>query len=407
MGNNHKTLFALLAFYCFIAVFVPMVAAEPLIIKNLRCEYLDNPQGIDVLNPRLSWILESTKRGQMQKAYQILVASTRKNLSNDLGDLWDSGKIDSDQSVHVVYKGKKLTSQMYCFWKVRVWNQDNNVSSWSLPATWSMGLLKSSDWKGKWIGLDTPGMNPRNDFQYSKWIWFPGGNPAEKTSPGARYFRRTVIIPQNRKIIKADYLITADNRFVLYVNGEMVAKGDNASKGFSCNVADYLHAGNNIIAVAATNRGPEDNSAGLIGVLRIEFQENDSLLVPMDKRWQTSDKEITGWKDDKFDDSGWVAAQELGDCGIEPWGDISISDIRTRLPARLLRRDLHIKKAIRRASTYICGLGFFELYLNGKKIGDHLNPGCNVLTLFLQFSRRKVMAGDSRIFRIGILPALP
>ncbi len=376
MKNNHKTLFFLLGLCCFAVIFIPIAAAGTLIITNLRCEYLENPLGIDVSNPRLSWILESAKRGQMQKAYQVLVASTQENLTNNIGDLWDSGKIDSDQSVHVVYKGNKLTSQMYCFWKVRVWDKDSKASLWSNPAIWSMGLLKPTDWTAKWIGRDTPGTILRNDFQFSKWIWFPGGNPAEETSPGNRYFRRVVIIPQNRKIIKANYLVTADNRFVLYVNGEMVGKGDNASKGYKINLADYLHTGNNIIAVAATNRGPEDNSAGLIGVLRIEYQQGDSLIVPMDKNWRTFDKEIPGWKDSKFDDSDWVAAQEIGDCGIGPWGDISVADTRTRLSARMLRHDLHIEKKVRRATTYICGLGFFELYLNGQKVGDHImDPG--------------------------------
>jgi alpha-L-rhamnosidase len=376
MGISHKIFFFLLVILSFTAILVPIMAAETLIIKDLRCEYLENPLGIDVLNPRLSWILESTKRGQRQRAYQVLVASTPENLTNEIGDLWNSGKIDSDQSVHVVYKGKKLTSQIYCFWKVRIWDKDGKASLWSNPAIWSMGLLKSSDWTGQWIGLDTPGVIDRNDFQFSKWIWYPGGDPAKRTSPGTRYFRRTVDFPQDRKIINARYLITADNRFILYVNGEMVAKGDNASKGHNLNMAGYLNAGKNIIAVAATNRGPEDNSAGLIGVLCIAFQQGDSLLVPMDKNWRTSDKEIPGWKDSGFDDSDWIAAQELGECGIRPWGDISITDLRTRLPARLLRRELSIVKKVKRAIIYTCGLGFFELYLNGKKVGDHvMDPG--------------------------------
>lgn len=376
MENNHKTLFFLLILCCFTAIFRPILAAETLIIKNLRCEYLENPMGIDILNPRLSWISKSAKRGQIQKAYQILVSSTQENLNNDIGDLWDSGKIDSDQSVHVVYKGEKLTSQMYCFWKVRTWDKDNKVSSWSNTATWSMGLLKLSDWRAKWIGKDTPGNIPRNDFQFSKWVWFPGGNPAEKTSPGTRYFRRTVIISKNKKIAKAQYLITADNRFKLYVNGEVVGKGDNAKKEYKFDVSGLLHIGENILAVAATNRGPEDNGAGLIGVLRIEFLNGDTLIVPMDREWKTFSEEISGWKNNKFDDSGWVVAQEIGDCGIEPWGDIFLTEVNTRLPARMLRREFTISKKVKRAVAYICGLGFFELYINGEKVEDHvMDPG--------------------------------
>ncbi len=360
----------------FFTTFNSIIAAETLIIKNLRCEYLENPLGIDILNPRLSWINKSNKQDQIQKAYQILVASTQENLTNNIGDLWDSGNIDSNQSVHVVYKGKKLKSQMQCFWKVRVWDKENQASSWSNTATWSMGLLKPSDWKGKWIGKDAPGTILRNDFQLSKWIWFPGGNPAEKTSPGTRYFRRTVLIPQNKKIVKANYLITADNRFQLYVNGEAVGKGDNAKKAYKLDVLVPLHAGKNILAVAATNRGPEDNGAGLIGVLRIEFQNGNALIVPMDRKWNTFSKEISGWKDKEFDDSNWVAAQEMGDCGIDPWGDISTIEVRTRLSARMFRSEFDISKNVKRAVAYVCGLGFFELHINGEKVGDHvMDPG--------------------------------
>lgn len=77
---------------------------------NLRCEYTINPLGIDVLRPRLSWVLEHSERGHTQSAYQILVASSRENLLNDRGDIWDSGKVDSDRSVNVEYEGKPLES---------------------------------------------------------------------------------------------------------------------------------------------------------------------------------------------------------------------------------------------------------------------------------------------------------
>ena len=345
-------------------------------LVDLRCEYRVNPLGIDVLKPRLSWNIESDERGQKQGSYQVLVASSKEKLAKNAGDLWDSGKIDSDQSVHVVYEGKKLLSQMQCFCKVRVWDKDGNPSPWSKPAMWSMGLLDPSDWTAYWIGRDMPGKAHRNDFQFSKWIWFPGGNPAEKTSPGTCYFRRTVIIPQNKKIVKANYLITADNRFKLYVNGKPAGKGDNAKEGYKFDVSGLLHAGKNILTVAATNRGPEDNSAGLIGVLRVEYQQGDTLIVPMDREWNTFPKEIPGWKDNGFDDSGWVPAQEIGDCGIEPWGDISITDVHTHMPAHMLRNEFTITKEVKRAVAYVCGLGFFELHINGEKVGDHgMDPG--------------------------------
>ena len=345
-------------------------------LVDLRCEYRGNPLGIDVLQPRLSWNIESDESGQKQTSYQVLVASSEEKLVKNAGDLWNSGKIESDQSVHVIYEGNKLTSQMHCFWKVRVWDKDGNPSSWSKPARWSMGLLDPSDWTAHWIGRDMPEKAHRNDFQFSKWIWFPGGNPAEMTSPGTCYFRRPIVISGGKKIKKAQYLITADNRFSVYVNGELAGKGDNAKERYRFDVSALLHTGKNILAVAATNRGPEDNSAGLIGVLRIEFQQGDSLIVPMDRQWNTSIKKVPGWKDNEFDDSGWVPAQEIGDCGIDPWGDISMTAVHTRLPAYMLRNEFFITKKVKRAVAYVCGLGFFELHLNGNKVGDHvMDPG--------------------------------
>src|SRR5574341_1513120 len=92
---------------------------------KLRCEYRENPLGIDVVKPRLSWIMEDGRkpevRGQKQTAYQVLVASTPERLAEDKGDLWDSGTVASDQSVLVEYLGRPLESRLQCHWKVRVW----------------------------------------------------------------------------------------------------------------------------------------------------------------------------------------------------------------------------------------------------------------------------------------------
>jgi alpha-L-rhamnosidase len=124
----------------------------------LRCEYLQNPLGIDVTHPRLGWVLESREpdeRGQKQTAFQILVASSEASLRADQGDLWDSGKTVSEQSAQVVYAGKPLLSRTRCWWKVRVWDNQGRLSAWSAPATWSMGLLNPSDWQGQWIGAST------------------------------------------------------------------------------------------------------------------------------------------------------------------------------------------------------------------------------------------------------------
>ncbi len=118
---------------------------------NLRCEYLTNPLGIDVVKPRLSWITESEQRGQRQTAYAVLVASTPGILEKGSGDLWESGKVPSDQSIQMEYGGKPLQSGTRCYWKVRTWDKDGKPSVWSKPALWTMGLLEPKDWQALWI----------------------------------------------------------------------------------------------------------------------------------------------------------------------------------------------------------------------------------------------------------------
>ncbi|WP_288956393.1 family 78 glycoside hydrolase catalytic domain [uncultured Polaribacter sp.] len=122
-------------------------------IEDLRCEYRVDPLGIDNMSPRLSWkLVEANQtRGQKQTAYQVLVASTLDALNNNKGDIWDSGKIESNSSANSTYDGKSLESAKQYFWKVKIWDVSGDVSAWSKPAMFSMGLLKESDWKGDWI----------------------------------------------------------------------------------------------------------------------------------------------------------------------------------------------------------------------------------------------------------------
>jgi alpha-L-rhamnosidase len=146
-------------------------------VGNLRCEHVQNPLGIDVSWPRLSWVMNSTQRGDHQTACQILVASSPTILAQNQGDLWNSGAIVSDQSVLVTYGGQPLVSGEPCYWQVRVWDQNGNPSAWSPPALWSMGLLKPSDWTASWIGMTAANISPaapspmlRKTFTVSKTV---------------------------------------------------------------------------------------------------------------------------------------------------------------------------------------------------------------------------------------------
>src|ERR1017187_8214286 len=123
-------------------------------LQTLRCEYLNDPLGIEAANPRLSWIITSSRRGELQTSYQVLVASSAELLGKDKGDLWDSGKVASDESSPIGYSGSPLVSRQSCCWKVRIWDRDGKPSAWSPIAQWQIGLLQPADWSAQWIAAD-------------------------------------------------------------------------------------------------------------------------------------------------------------------------------------------------------------------------------------------------------------
>jgi alpha-L-rhamnosidase len=182
---------------------------------ELTCEYVKDPAVVDVPQPRLAWINQAAPgdRGQRQTAYQIVVASQKNLLDNP--DLWDSRKVNSDQSTSVPYKGKKLKSRQDCWWQVRVWDKDDKVSAWSEPARWHMGILKPEEWIAGWIGAPWQGEEalPKP----------PGpGDWPEKMPPPAPYFRKEFQV--NNKIAKAVAYVTGLGYFEFYVNGEKIGE---------------------------------------------------------------------------------------------------------------------------------------------------------------------------------------
>jgi alpha-L-rhamnosidase len=221
-------------------------------VVNLRCEYLTDPYGVDVPSPRLSWAIESPVRADVQQAYQILVSSSRELLAMEKGDVWNTGRIESDQSVHVQYVGTPLQSTRCYYWKVRIWDGNGKSSAWSGPAFWTMGLLTPQDW------------------QHAKWIAFKDGDTWKKE-----------------------------------------------------------------------------------------------------------------WKQHKEDELNHVSPQSWPNSSW-PWLTGKDSTIFTLYemahpaydPSPLFRKEFTISKKVRAASLYVCGLGYYEAFLNGSKIGNHvLDPG--------------------------------
>ena len=118
-----------------------------LAVEDLKCENLHNPLGIDKTVPRFSWEIKSKKTGTIQAAFHVLVASTKEQLKKNQADLWNSGKIASESPVWVVYKGETLKPGDHAYWKVRVWDKNGNISDWSQPAEFGIGLLNATDWQ--------------------------------------------------------------------------------------------------------------------------------------------------------------------------------------------------------------------------------------------------------------------
>jgi alpha-L-rhamnosidase len=149
--NFAVTLLRAVALLCFVTFSPTLLAA--LTPVDLRCEFAREPLGVDIAQPRLFWKLTSDTRGDKQTAYEILAATSAELLAQDKGDLWTSGKVKSEETIHIRYAGKPLQSSQQVFWKVRAWDSRRKASTWSAPATWTMGVLTDADWNGaKWIG---------------------------------------------------------------------------------------------------------------------------------------------------------------------------------------------------------------------------------------------------------------
>ena len=182
---------------------------------GLLCEYASNPFVVDIANPRLSWVntADEGERGQQQTAWQVKVASSQEKLQNP--DLWDSGKVPGNQSNRVGYAGKTLESRQDCWWQVRVWDKDDQVSAWSEPAHWHMGLLKPNDWKAQWIGAPWQGEAalPKPNR--------PGAFLPDELPPPAPLLRKSFNV--NKTLEKAVVYTTGLGYFEIYMNGEKVS----------------------------------------------------------------------------------------------------------------------------------------------------------------------------------------
>ena len=150
LNRNGNTLKSLAAILSCIFLLAPVAFAQSAKPVNLKCESLSTPLGMDSAKPLLSWQIRDSRLSARQTAYRIQVASTEHILAGSKGDIWDSGRVESDNSRAVPYAGPALEPSKRYYWRVSVWDQDGVESAPSESSWWETGLLRQENWKAKW-----------------------------------------------------------------------------------------------------------------------------------------------------------------------------------------------------------------------------------------------------------------
>jgi len=349
-------------------------------IVRLRTEYKENPLGIDVRTPRLSWNLESEVRGQRQTAYRVLAASSHEALAADRGDLWDSGRVESEDCLHVEYAGVALTSRQDCFWKVRIWDMDGAASAWSDPACWTMGLLDATDWRARWIGHDlpprrVPDASPEMTFDGCAWVSDPREEIVHPARDSVFGFRGAIGL-RNVAIRSARALVSSGHQFTLFVNGVEAGQSDGRSwafrRGSRIDLTPFVKNGDNTVALRVTY---PMGALGVIGKFEVDYADGVTDTFCVDTEWTCCENPPARFEQPDFDASASPKAREVAKAHEGAWGPLGNGILDVPAPS-LLRKEFHAPRAIVRATAYASALGIYELRLNGQRVGDDLlTPG--------------------------------
>jgi hypothetical protein len=331
-------------------------------VSNLSCEDRSTPLGIDVAQPRLSWILQSTERGARQTAYQILAATSDARLQQDQGDLWDSGRVASDDTIQIPYAGTPLKSTQRVFWKVRSWDEHGTVSAWSPTTDWTMGVLSEADWPARWIsaaGAERYGVSyppSRTDFTGRPAFAKAHPNAADPGEPNYSSLLARREFKVKRGLVRAVVHVAGLGQYELSVNGQKIGDGL-LTPGWTeyrktvlydtFDLTRQIKPGNNalglILGNGMYNIQPNYeryvkflNSFGPLKAcaqLRLEYADGSVETLTTDPSWQVSPGPITynniyggedfdarlaqpGWDQPGFKpDARWIAAEETSGPG--------------------------------------------------------------------------------------------
>ncbi len=373
--------------------------------KSLLCEYATDPIAMDSRTPRFSWIVEGSKRGQQQDAFRIQVASNPDHLHTNQVDMWDTGKINSDKTIHHKYSGKPLSSNKSYYWQVTIWDNLNNQRT-SDPALFSTTFLEQSDWKAKWIGA-----GPEKEYLPPSGFFMNIEDQYSLTDT-VRHQGRSLLLRNSFKLPKdiksAKLLITGLGFYEAFLNGKRV--GDHVLSPAKTqyrhqvlydtyDVTEMLSKGKNGIGIHLGNgwfnpyklwwreyRMQWFGAKRALAQLEITFKDGTSETVISDHRWKQMDgpilfnciydgeiydatKEVKGWRDRDFDDSAWspVAVME------EPGGKL----ISQHMPAiKVVKLIDPIKMIEPKPGVHVYDMGqnftgWVRLRMKGKK-GTHV-----------------------------------
>ncbi len=342
--------------------------AGSLHVGTLRCGYVADPLGVDTPAPRLSWTLEGTGRGLRQTAYRILVASAPGLLARGAGDLWDSGAVASDRTNQIAYAGKPLRSGGRCWWKVRVVDQAGRPSAWSAPARWTMGILRPADWQGgEWIGRDAAVGNAAligyhaSEAQRQddvKWVQIDLGRAvalsAVRLLPMQHAGRDGFGFPLRFRVEAAN---EAAFQHPETVTDQSSADYPNPGVGPVAFAAHAVTA--RYVRVTATKLWLRD--AAITGTAAYAFALRGVQAISAGKEAAVAGVAA----EDSVESSEWGRAALMTSGGLG-----------ARTDSVLLRRGFTVRPGLTRAVAFVCGLGQYEMSVNGARVGDAvLSPG--------------------------------
>src|SRR5215469_917210 len=352
---------------------------------KLQCESLSNPLGMDTPQPTLSWQLRDSHPGARQTAFEVQVASSEKQLADGKADVWDSGRVESDESRNVVYRGPALKASTRYFWRVMVWDAKGKRYKPSETNWWETGLLEQANWKAEWISYEEPELQ-RVRESGAEWITNQETEKPEATEKTRHDFRLEFDTPG--AVRRATLYVAGEHSAAAWVNGRQVLESQPLPpwqhtpwKTYTVlDVSKKLRSGKNLVAIEAvryaSRRDAPASQTPMSAVLYLENQDGSAKLVKTDtQNWRAMLNAGGNWQASDFDDSSWKVAIPYR----PPATDFDAADLGNPWPTgpvKSLRRAFAISKKVVSARVYSTALGAYQTSINRKAVGDQfLAPG--------------------------------